>query len=103
MYVRDHITPHWSGNKLGAYIDGKWYLKGGTQNHYEYVRWLDISTEEELKTSEDWSKIFNNVIVLDPDGWERNNFQFSWFEELITERVYTNRLLPSTTILRDDT
>lgn len=96
VYVRDLKTPHWSGNHIGAYISGKWYLRGGTQDHYEYIRWLDISAEEELKTSEEWNKIYNKIIVVDPDGWDRKNFQSSWFEELISERTFTSRLLNST-------
>lgn len=101
VYVRNLKTPHWSRNITGSYINNKWYLRGGMEVWQQPVRWLDISAEEELKTSEDWSKIFNNVIVLDPDGWDRKNFQFSWFEELITEREYTSRLVHSTTITRN--
>lgn len=35
-------------------------------------------------------------VVLDPDGWDRKNFQFSWFEELITEEEYEQRIMSST-------
>lgn len=51
---------------------------------------------ETLKTSEQWQKIDLSVTVLDPDGWDRQNFQFSWFEELITKEEFDNRLIIST-------
>jgi hypothetical protein len=52
--------------------------------------------KEELKTSEEWQKQFPNTKVLDPDGWDRKNYQYSWFEEKITLAEYTTRLSRST-------
>jgi len=51
-----------------------------------------IIPQEELKTSEEWQKQFPNTKVLDPDGWDRKNYQYSWFEEKITLAEYTTRL-----------
>jgi hypothetical protein len=51
---------------------------------------------EEKRTSEEWQKLHPNPKVLDPDGWDRKNFQYSWYEELITYTEYMNRILPST-------
>lgn len=55
-------------------------------------------TDEEMKTSEEWlkGKYLHEVQVLDPDGWDRKNFGFSWFEEKITEIEFNNRLGDST-------
>jgi hypothetical protein len=50
-----------------------------------------MQTNKELKTSEDWQKLFNTIIVLDPDGWDRKNFKYSWYEEKITEDEYFKR------------
>lgn len=52
------------------------------------------------KTSEAWSKdsAFNDVMVCDPDGWDRQNFQHSWFEEAITKGEFEARLTASTCI-----
>jgi hypothetical protein len=36
------------------------------------------------------------VAVMDPDGWDRENWQFSWYEELITEEEFNRRLMEST-------
>jgi hypothetical protein len=55
-----------------------------------------IIPKEELKTSEEWQKQFPNTKVIDPDGWDRQNFQYSWFEEKITLIEYTSRLHRST-------
>lgn len=51
---------------------------------------------EELKTSEEWSKIYSDWIVIDPDGWDRLNYDYSWKEELITITEYRKRLSSST-------
>lgn len=44
---------------------------------------------EKLNSSQ-WSKHFN-VMVIDPDGWDRENFEASWAEE-ITEDEFQHRL-----------
>lgn len=56
---------------------------------------------EEKKTSEEWQKLKPEIEVLDPDGWDRKNFHFSWYEELITEEEYNKRVIPSTVMVRD--
>ena len=47
------------------------------------------------RTSEEWQKLCE-VEVLDPDGWDRMNFQYSWYEELITREEFERRLGSST-------
>jgi len=54
--------------------------------------------EEVKRTSNEWQQLKPEIIVYDPDGWDRKNYQFSWFEELITEEEYNYRLLRSTCI-----
>jgi hypothetical protein len=51
----------------------------------------------ELKTSEEWMKtgLLRGSEILDPDGWDRQNYQFSWFEEKITEKEFMRRALDS--------
>lgn len=44
-----------------------------------------------LKTSEEWQAIHSGITVVDPDGWDRRNFEFSWRQERITEREYLLR------------
>lgn len=51
----------------------------------------------ELRTSAEWQRLFPNVLVVDPDGWNRKNYQFSWNEELITKEEYDKRVSFSTT------
>lgn len=50
---------------------------------------------EELKTSAEWQKLCK-IEVIDPDGWDRQNLQYSWFEEEITREEFVERMLPST-------
>lgn len=48
------------------------------------------------KTSEEWQSIFPYPKVLDLDGWDRKNYDYSWKEEKITLEEYENRLSNST-------
>lgn len=50
----------------------------------------------ETKTSAEWQEQFPNPKVYDPDGWDRRNFQFSWYEEQITLEEYKTRAGHST-------
>ena len=54
----------------------------------------------ELKTSEEWQKLCK-AEVLDPDGWDRKNFQFSWYEENISRSEFEKRLVLSTIQAKD--
>jgi len=47
------------------------------------------------KTSENWQKECL-MEVLDPDGWDRINYQYSWYEEEITRDEFEMRLMTST-------
>lgn len=53
----------------------------------------------ELKTSDIWEKellTIDKSYVYDPDGWDRKNYQYSWFEELISKEEFCKRLVMST-------
>ncbi len=43
------------------------------------------------KTSEEWSKLMPEVQVIDPDGWDRSDFEYSWHHEQITKEEYLRR------------
>jgi len=49
----------------------------------------------ELKTSQEWM-IETEVDVIDPDGWDRQNFFWSFFKEQITREEFERRLADST-------
>lgn len=51
---------------------------------------------EERKTSQEWAKLDPTVKILDPDGWDRKNFNHSFYEELITKEEFTRRVIQST-------
>jgi len=51
---------------------------------------------EDLKTSKEWQELYPEPKVLDPDGWNRNNYYYSWFEEEISLEEYNKRLMGST-------
>lgn len=51
------------------------------------------------KTSVEWEELVPkkyNLIILDPDGWDRKNFQHSFYEELITKEEFKIRVSSST-------
>lgn len=51
----------------------------------------------ELKTSEEWQEQFKHLIrVMDPDGWDRKNFDNSWYKEKITKDEFFGRVCSST-------
>ena len=41
-------------------------------------------TTNQLRTSEEWSEIFN-VKVVDPDGWDRRNFAEDWAKPITAD------------------
>ncbi len=49
-------------------------------------------------TSSDWVRLVESPVfqILDPDGWDRSNYKFSWFEERITANEFRNRSMLST-------
>ena len=53
-------------------------------------------TMGEEKTSKEWLKNLSNIEVLDPDGWDRSNFDYSFNKEKITEEEFNKRLMTST-------
>lgn len=50
----------------------------------------------EKKTSKQWQHELPSVLVLDPDGWERDNFHYHWAKEKITKDEYYSRVIRST-------
>jgi hypothetical protein len=80
---------------LVAIWDGK---SNGTNHMIDYAKKKGLKVFVkivEFKISEDWIKL-SNVEILDPDGWNRKNFQFSWYEEEITKREFERRPMTST-------
>lgn len=54
---------------------------------------------ENLKTSQEWERLVPSefkLVIMDPDGWNRKNFQYSFYEEKITKNEFLNRLMSST-------
>lgn len=59
-----------------------------------------MTVAEKLKTSEEWQKL-TDTLVLDPDGWDRKgDFNYSWNIELITEAEFNKRMMVSTCAMR---
>jgi len=51
----------------------------------------------ELKTSNDWYEaIKEHIQIRDADGWDRANYQYSFYEEKITKDEFNRRLSAST-------
>ncbi len=51
--------------------------------------------KNELLTSEEWQDRCY-AVILDPDGWDRKNFKWSWSREKITQMEFEKRLTKST-------
>jgi len=53
----------------------------------------------ELKTSKEWFDSVKDEMklqILDPDGWDRSNFNYSFYEEKINSVEFFKRLSIST-------
>ena len=55
-----------------------------------------LATQGPRLTSKEWQRILPNAVVVDPDGWDRQNFDYAWNVERITKREYKIRLGQST-------
>ena len=56
-----------------------------------------------LRTSNDWYLTeCDKYIIMDPDGWDRSNYRYSFYEEKITKEEYNGRVLKSTVIRQLD-
>lgn len=56
-------------------------------------------SKNDLKTSKQWYEqipLEHSLVILDADGWDRNNFDHSFNEELITKEEFDKRLSSST-------
>ena len=65
-----------------------------------FTQWLEFREDPtDRKTSEDWEKEIDErykLIILDPDGLDRTNFDYSFNSELITQEEFDKRLSNST-------
>jgi len=56
-----------------------------------------MNQKEELsRTSKEWQIIMPEITVIDPDGWDRKNYEYSWNQEIITRAEYIKRRTNST-------
>lgn len=56
----------------------------------------------DLRTSKEWAAYFENEIqIIDPDGWDRDNFDFSFNQEKITFEEFEYRACRSTCLFPD--
>lgn len=57
---------------------------------------------ETLRTSKDWYENLKqnySITIMDYDGWDRNNLEYSFNEELITSEEFDRRLEISTILV----
>jgi hypothetical protein len=50
------------------------------------------------KSSEEWFKELyeGRIEIMDPDGWDRHNFDYSWYDEKIDVIEFEKRVMYST-------
>lgn len=59
-----------------------------------------LNEEGVLKTSAEWVEDAEGAcVIMDPDGWDRANYQFSFHEEKISKAEFERRLSTSTILL----
>lgn len=76
------------------------YYNGGCSLNECLEEEVEKVIDEELRlTSEEWQKRYPNPRVVDADGWDRSNFEYSWRKELITLDEYKKRVRVSSVII----
>jgi hypothetical protein len=76
----------------------KWIDKEITRQEWMEGFNVDLTHERGMfKTSEDWKQeLYPNLVIIDPDGWDRSNYEYSFCEEKITKEEFEQRLMRST-------
>lgn len=98
---RELITPKiWINGLFADYNDkSNWIITDNRFiNEAEEVTkrgGLTIRINREMRTSSEWQSIYSKVDILDPDGWNRSDFEKSW-NELISRDEFINRVCKST-------
>ena len=87
-----------------------WHKEMGFNEIWQWIEQaINEACKEQRMTSENWQKVKPDIIILDPDGWDRwgkrtgdveKDWQYSWYEEVITEKEYNERLTISTVMLQ---
>ena len=49
---------------------------------------------EQMRLPEEWAEIYK-IEILDPDGWDRRNFEQDWARPL-TEAAFNTKMMQST-------
>lgn len=71
-------------------------VPGTIQGGVEPILMFSNTENVEFMTSEAWSEVLD-IFILDPDGWDRSDYQWSFNRELITILEYNKRCYYSTT------
>lgn len=62
-----------------------------------------MKKQMKMKTSDKWLELIEESerpMIYDADGWDRSNFQYSFYEELITKEEFNQRLMMSTCLIK---
>jgi hypothetical protein len=59
--------------------------------------------EGSVRTSYDWLRLlYPKTVILDFDGFDRQDLQYSFYQELVSKEEFENRLAESTILHRSD-
>ena len=61
---------------------------------------IEPQKDNRVMSSEAWNQIFG-WRILDPEGWDRQNFDYSWYQEEITREEFIRRTQSSTVYNRE--
>lgn len=62
------------------------------RSNYDSIDWSPKRTSAEWSHSDEYS----HYIILDPDGWDRVNWEYSFYQELISRHEFERRMTLST-------
>lgn len=82
----DALIAIWDGKSIGTKHMINYATKKGLKIFVKII---------EFKTSKEWYENCT-IEILDHDGWDRKNFEYSWCQEMITKKEFERRLMYST-------
>ncbi len=97
-----------------CFVETPWSVEALNHNGFKAIEKFNTKKEAKkacsiiknsIKTSSDWYDMIRDfnigLIIMDPDGWDRKNYQYSFNEELISYQEFNIRVGQSTCIYQN--
>lgn len=95
------LLRHYHDTTVGMFVTDRPDLVDDSV-HRVLIELTPLEFTQEKKTSKEFMELdkYKNKVIMDPDGWDRQNYDFSFNIEKITEEEFQHRLAFSTIMQR---